>query len=106
MIATLYLRRFDRAPSTGALPPLVPAFVLGFVVLAGLYSTGLFPAGVTTFAATVSRWALLVAIAAVGLRTNLRNVIEVGGAAIALLIVETLFIATVIMLSIFLLGLG
>ena len=39
----------------------------------------------------------LVAIAAVGMKTNLKQVLSVGGAAIALIIVETLFIAGVIL---------
>ena len=40
----------------------------------------------------LSRWALLTAIAAVGLKTSLKDVIDVGPAAIALLVIETAFI--------------
>ena len=43
-------------------------------------------------AGALSRWALLIAIAAVGIKTSLGRMVEVGPAAIALLIAETAFL--------------
>lgn len=87
-------------------PPLVPVFVLGFLVLAGLNSFGLIPAGIAVLLTEVSSWTLLAAIAAVGMKTDLRNVLQVGGGAIALIVVETLFLAGLILLGISLLDLA
>ena len=77
----------------GKRPPLIPAFVLAFLALAAVNSLGLIPKVVSTQLGNLSRWALLVAIAAVGIRTSLRTVLEVGGQAISLIVAETLFLA-------------
>ena len=78
--------------SGGKRPPLLPGFVVGFLVLAALNSLGLIPATVATFAATVSRWCLLISIAAVGIKTSLAKMLEVGTGAILLLVAETVFL--------------
>lgn len=80
-------------------PPLVPWFVAGFVILAGANSMGWLPLLVTDALTEMSRWALLCAVAAVGVRTSLQEVLQVGGGAITLLVLETLFIATVVLVS-------
>ncbi|MEM9523613.1 MAG: putative sulfate exporter family transporter [Pseudomonadota bacterium] len=87
-------------------PPLVPAFVLAFLVLAGLNSLGLIPAGIAALLTKVSSWTLLAAIAAVGMKTDLHKVLQVGGGAIALIVAETLFLAGLILLGISLLELA
>ncbi|MBD9527681.1 MULTISPECIES: YeiH family protein [Paracoccus] len=76
----------------GQRPPLLPGFVLGFLVLAAVNSAGLIPVWLADAAGALSRWALLVAIAAVGIKTSLRKMMEVGPTAIALLVAETLFL--------------
>ena len=80
----------------GKAPPLLPGFVIGFLVLAALNSFGLIPAAVGEIAAQLSRWALLTAIAAVGIKTSLRKMFEVGGGAIALIVAETVFLGAFI----------
>jgi len=93
LVATIIIRRMSIADQDNATrPPLVPAFVAAFAVLVALNSFGLFPASLTSLAAEVSRWALLTAIAAVGMKTALKEVINVGLPAISLLVVETVFI--------------
>lgn len=82
-------------------PPLLPFFVLAFLVLAAVNSFGLVPAAVQGWAGDLSRWALLVAIAAVGMKTSLRTMLEVGGQAIVLMVAETLFLAGFILAGIF-----
>ena len=81
-------------------PPLVPGFVIAFLVLAGINSIGLMPDRVSTFFGDVSRWALLIAIAAVGMKSSLRTISDVGGQAIILIVAETVFIALFILLGI------
>lgn len=100
LAASLMIRSFAELPSDGKRPPVLPGFVIAFLVLAGINSFGLIPAAVTEFLSQASRWLLLTAIAAVGMKTNLKQVLAVGGAAIALIIVETLFIAGLILAGI------
>lgn len=103
IIASLLIRRYTEAPEDGERPPILPFFVLGFLILAILNSFGLIPTFVADFLSTASRWLLLIAIAAVGMKTNLKQVLSVGGAAIALIIVETIFIASVTLGGVYLL---
>lgn len=90
--------------SASGRPPLVPGFVLGFLVLAGLNSAGLIPTAAAAFLGQLASMALLSAIAAVGMKTDLRDILKVGGWAITLLVAETLFLAGVILAGIGLLG--
>ena len=81
-------------------PPLIPIFVLVFLALATINSVGVIPEVVADALGDVSRWALLVAIAAVGMKTSLRRMLDVGGQAIVLIVGETLFIAGFILVGI------
>lgn len=94
----------DGQAGTGKRPPLVPGFVLAFLALAAINSFGAIPAAVSEAAGEVSRWALLVSIAAVGMKTSLRRILEVGGQAVTLIVAETLFIAAFILIGMRLLG--
>lgn len=88
-----------RLDEAGKRPPLLPGFVIVFLILAGLNSLGMVPAVLAGFLNELSRWALLIAIAAVGMKTSLREIFNVGGSAIALIVVETIFLAVLILLG-------
>lgn len=83
------------ATTRSAAPPVVPVFVLGFVAIAVLNSVGLVPAFVRDPLSMISKSCLLIAIAGVGVRTNLRELTSVGYAPIVLMVLETAFIAGV-----------
>ncbi|MBJ2153554.1 YeiH family protein [Paracoccus sp. IB05] len=84
----------------GKRPPLLPGFVLGFLILATLNSLGLVPAMLADWAGALSRWALLIAIAAVGIKTSLMRMMSVGGVAIGLIVAETLFLGVFVVAGI------
>lgn len=94
LIAALVLRR--AAPAGAARPPLLPGFVLVFLVLAAANSAHLVPLPVTDAASTLSRALLVAAVAAVGMKTALARMAQVGAAAIAMLLVQTGALATLI----------
>lgn len=87
----------------GQRPPLLPGFVIVFLILAALNSFGLIPALIVDLAAQLSRWALLISIAAVGIKTSLKKMLEVGGGAIALIVAETIFLGVFIIAGLHLL---
>jgi len=66
---------------------------VSFVALAILNSLNIIPDSVTEIATPWSRWFLFTAIAAVGMKTSLRDIRKVGGPAVALLVCQTLFSA-------------
>lgn len=105
LVVALTLRMITAPDAVGTRrPPLVPTFVVGFVILAGLGSAGLLPELVVDIASEASRWLLLAAIASVGLKTLPQDILKVGAPAAALLIAETLFLAIVIVAGLGLLG--
>lgn len=75
--------------------PIIPLFVLGFFGFVALNSLGGIPDGLKEPLTMASRAALLAAIAGVGLKTNLRQITEIGYAPILLMLIETVFIAVV-----------
>lgn len=88
----------------GPRPPLVPAFVVGFIALAAINSTGVIPLALGDALSDISRAALLIAIAAVGMKTSLASMADMGGQAVALIIAQTVFIASFVLAGILLLG--
>lgn len=86
--------------------PMVPAFLVAFVLLVIVASTGLLPPVVVTTASDASRWLLVIAIAAAGVKTSFEDLLKLGWQPIALLAVETVFIATFVLSAIVLLHLG
>ena len=85
LVFSVVIRNFAEAdPTAGKRPPLIPAFILAFLALAAINSTGIIPEVVTSAISNLSRWALLIAIAAVGMKTSLRRIADVGGQAIQL----------------------
>lgn len=94
-------------PEIGAKrPPLLPGFVVAFLILAAMNSAGWVPAAVSAAGLEVSRWALLAGIVAVGMKTSLKNLFEAGRTAIALIVAETIFIAIFILVGLSWLDLG
>jgi uncharacterized integral membrane protein (TIGR00698 family) len=103
IIASLIIRRSSGAAASGKAPPLLPLFVLAFLCLATLNSLNVIPEIIGQGLSESSRWLLLIAITAVGTKTNLRQVLSVGPAAIGLIVAETLFIAGFILTGVYLL---
>ena len=103
LVFSLIIRAMGQAGAgeeKGKRPPLVPGFVLAFLALAGVNSFGVIPEFVGTALGDLSRWMLLIAIAAVGMKTSLRRMLDVGGQAIVLIVAETVFIAAFILIGI------
>ncbi|UJW77041.1 putative sulfate exporter family transporter (plasmid) [Rhizobium sp. SL42] len=99
LVAALVFRRNLRDTEAVRRPPLLPAFVIVFLALASLNSLVAIPPAIADWAGTVSRWSLLVAIAAVGVKTSLPEVFRIGGRAIGLLIGETVFLALFVLVA-------
>lgn len=99
IIATFMIRNAAGQDIDGKRPPLMPLFVVGFIVLATLNSLIELPQVLLNLAASGSGWLLLTSIAAVGLKTRPAEVLKVGRKAAGVLIVETLFLAVIVALA-------
>jgi uncharacterized integral membrane protein (TIGR00698 family) len=83
--------------AAGPRPPLLPGFVVGFALLVGLASTGWLPPAVTAFGNDVSRWCLVAAIAAIGMKTQLKELAAVGWKPVVLMVGETVFLLLLVL---------
>jgi uncharacterized integral membrane protein (TIGR00698 family) len=72
---------------------LIPIFLLGFVALSLVASMEILPASITHQISGMSRWMLVVAIAAAGLKTNFQELAKLGWQPVFMLVAETIFIA-------------
>jgi uncharacterized integral membrane protein (TIGR00698 family) len=104
VVLTAVLLFRQSAPAGTRRPPLLPGFVIVFILLAALNSVVTVPPVITDLAGQVSRWALLVAIAAVGVKTSLASISKVGGRAISALVADTVFLAVFVLVAMLLLG--
>ncbi len=69
-----------------------PVFLLGFLGFVALNSLGAMPTPVQEWLGHASRWMLVTAIAAIGVKTDLAAILSVGRGLILLVLVETLFL--------------
>jgi uncharacterized integral membrane protein (TIGR00698 family) len=81
--------------------PMVPLFLVGFAILVVANSLGLLPKFATDGASDLSRWCLVTAIAALGMKTSFKALTVVGWRPVGLMVAETLWIALVTAASIF-----
>jgi uncharacterized membrane protein YadS len=71
----------------------LPWFLVAFVALVIINSLGWVPAQAHTFLTPVSSWCLLTAVAALGVKTSLKSLTEVGPAPIGVMLAQTVFLA-------------
>lgn len=81
----------------GQRPPLLPWFALGFLLLACVNSTGWVPAPVQVGINELSRGCLVVAISALGMKTQLKALASVGLKPIALMVGESVFLVLLVL---------
>lgn len=104
LVISVLVRYRAQVVEEGKRPPILPPFVMGFVFFACLNSLGLMPEIAVQFFSSFSSWALLISIAAVGMKTSLKRIVDVGGQAIVLIVAETVFIAIFVLMGVILLG--
>lgn len=97
ILCAAWLTRRQSTQAGGPRPPLLPWFAVAFFVLAALNSTGWLPPVVPRFSSELSRWCLLIAISAIGLKTELGQLRTVGLKPVLLMIGETVFLAGLVL---------
>ena len=78
-------------------PPLLPWFAVAFAALVAINSAGWVPSSIQALGSDVSRWFLVAAIAAIGMKTQLKDVAAVGLKPIVLMLGETVFLAALVL---------
>jgi uncharacterized integral membrane protein (TIGR00698 family) len=78
--------------------PLLPAFLVGFVSLVIINSLGIIPEMVVSLLTDLSRWCLVSAIAALGIKTSLKSLAVVGWLPVILMLAETAYLCVLVIL--------
>jgi uncharacterized membrane protein YadS len=83
--------------NAGPRPPLLPWFAVAFALLVAVNSTGWLPQAVTHGGGEFSRWCLVASIAGIGMKTELKQLVDVGLKPVVLMLGETLFLAVLVL---------
>jgi uncharacterized integral membrane protein (TIGR00698 family) len=95
-IAVMSYRRAGAKPGAKR-PPLLPGFAVAFVALVALNSFDVIPPTLTKLGTDISQWCLIAAVAALGTKTRLRELADVGFKPVALMVGETVFLAALVL---------
>jgi len=84
--------------------PLLPLFLVGFIALVLINSTGYIPAAIGGGLTETSRWCLTAAVAALGVKTNLGEIFSVGPRPLVAMVAQTVLLAVFSLCGIMLIG--
>jgi uncharacterized integral membrane protein (TIGR00698 family) len=77
--------------------PVLPWFAVAFAALVVVTSLGWIPAAAVEAGSIVSRWCLVTAIAAIGMKTSLKALVDMGLKPVMLVLAETVFLAALVL---------
>jgi uncharacterized integral membrane protein (TIGR00698 family) len=104
VVFTLSLLFRNRGGKAGKIP--VPFFVLFFCLFVGINSYAPLPEGLHEALVNASRWCLVAAIGALGVKTSLKSLAQVGTIPIVMMVSQTAFLALWIIGGTWILGMG
>jgi uncharacterized integral membrane protein (TIGR00698 family) len=99
VITLIVVLMYKRSPAADGHkpPPMLPWFVVAFALLVAVNSLGVIPKAVAAAGASLSSWCLVAAIAAIGIKTQVRQLLGVGVRPVALMAVETAVMALIVL---------
>jgi uncharacterized integral membrane protein (TIGR00698 family) len=98
-ISVILVRSAAGGPSRAGKRPALPLFLIGFAALVVLNSVLTLPPAAISLVTDISSWCLVTAIAALGMKTSFRSLVEVGWRPVGLMVAETLWIAALVLLA-------
>lgn len=93
VVVVLSLLFRQRGEQQSIRQPLLPLFLVAFVALVIINSSGIVPAEAHAFLTPASSWCLLTAVAALGIKTSLKALAEVGPRPITVMVLQTVLLA-------------
>jgi uncharacterized integral membrane protein (TIGR00698 family) len=98
IVITVLLTRAPQEPGIKR-PPLLPWFAVVFLTFVLINSFGWIPQAVVSAGATASSWCLVAAIAALGVKTQLKELVAVGPKPVILMVGETILLAAIVLIA-------
>ena len=100
-IVLILLCFLQKRPKSGALTKVpIPFFIVGFLMTIFLNSTGNFPESLKIIFLDISAWCIALAISAIGMKTALSSLRYVGYQAILLIVLESIFLMTFVLVCV------
>jgi len=90
-----YWRRRSKTGDSGPRTPLLPFFLVGFMALVLANSLGVVTPLLNEALGQISRVCLVIAIAALGIKTSFEELVKLGWRPMALMVIETLWLVAV-----------
>jgi uncharacterized integral membrane protein (TIGR00698 family) len=98
-ISYSYRKSGDAAQTVNT--PLIPVFLIGFVLMMAANSMHLIPHLVSEWINTASRVCLVLAIAALGVKTSFQSLASLGWKPVLMLVCETVWIALLVLVGLY-----
>lgn len=101
MVFMFLFRRDREQEEDGHKVPMLPGFLVAFVAIVIINSLGWIPPVVTEGFTDLSRWCLITAIAALGVKTSFQKLAVVGWKPVVLMVAETAFLLVLVVVFIY-----
>lgn len=102
VLCSLVFRSSVRESNQSGKSHVLPLFLYGFAALLIVNSVGAIPEKVGNVLNDISRWCMVVAIAAVGLKTSYRELVGLGWRPVLMLFINTVFIVAAVLVLLWL----
>lgn len=106
MVIAFIYREHQPADGKDVSAPLIPGFLLAFIVMMLLSSSGIVPANAVQWATDASRICLVLAISAAGIKTSVEDLLKLGWQPMLMFVGETVFIGVSVLVPVLALRLG
>lgn len=97
LVFMFLFRQTRRGEGDSKKVPMLPGFLVAFVLLVIINSLGFVPPIVAEGLTDLSRWCLVTAIAALGIKTSFQKLAVVGWRPVILMVTETLFLLLLVL---------
>jgi uncharacterized integral membrane protein (TIGR00698 family) len=101
IVISLLVSRNGGAQKEGASKLPLPGFLVAFIVIVTINSTGYIPQLVLDGMTELSRWCLILAMVGLGMKASFKELSELGWKPIALMVSETIFLAALVAIWLF-----
>ncbi len=98
LLLSVWMRRQQRGNSASTPLP-VPWFVFAFALFVAINSSGWIPVYLTEILVEISSSCIVTAVAALGMKTSLAELIKIGPRPVLLIVAETLFLAAIVSIT-------
>ena len=100
LIISFFIKASKIQKNNSSKTPLVPGFIILFILCLILNSLGAIPNSISYFLSDLSKLCLLIAVAAVGAKTKLQNLKVIGLTPAFLIVVNSLFLLIFVIICI------